>query len=180
MKIIITDNNIEHVYNKECVFCLEDINENKENINKNQDIKVRLNISKIILQCNHNYHFGCFFMYITSKLITQDDYIILKYKTVKCPICRSKMNYWELYTLVLDYIYILNNDVKTINKCINKKYVNRNCKKVEFFIKNILNKNIYLKEICDYYKNKKQINELKQKKQELLSFIYILKNIRIR
>jgi hypothetical protein len=74
---------------------------------------------------------------------------------------------------------LLKKDVKTRKKCIYKKYVNRNCKKVEFFIKNILNKEIFLNEIHEHYKSKNEINKLKDEIKEILSIIYILQNITI-
>jgi len=173
---IITDIDIKPVYNKECIFCFEDINTTNTNETTNN---LKLNTSKIILKCNHNYHSVCFFRYIISKLINVDDYVFLKYKKFKCPLCQSKIKYWTLYKIIYNYIKLLKNDVKSRKRCINKKSLNKNCKKVEIFIKNILNKEIFLHEIYEYYKSKKEINKLKDEIQEILSMIYILQNITI-
>lgn len=199
----ITQKLIEPVFNKECIFCFEDINfkdtnnedinnEDINNVNKdvnknvNEDVnkdditlKLNINESKIILECGHNYHFLCFFRYIISKLQQHDTFLILKYEKFKCPLCRCNFEYLALNSVFRYYIFLLKRDLHIIKKNINKKILSKRYKKFLLIIKNIVNKDVYLQEIYDYYQSKDKIKHLMEKKKEILTQIYILNNITI-
>lgn len=190
----ITDKLIKPMYNKECIFCFEDVNsvilkeETNKNVNNegvndecvnNKKIKLNIDTSKIILECNHNYHFKCFFTYIISKFKIHDKFIILKFKKFKCPLCQCNFEYLTLYSLLRNYVYLLKKDVKLIKQNINTKLLKLKYKKCLLFIKNFVHKNVYLQEIYNYYKNKDDIKKLLTEKQEILTMIYILNNITI-
>jgi hypothetical protein len=193
----ITDKLINPSFNKECIFCFEDVNNeyvnnesesesvnnesesesvNNKDVN-NESVKLNINTSKIILECNHNYHFMCFFRYIISKLKINDESIFLKYKRFKCPLCQSSLECSTLDNLLRTHAFLLNEDIKTIKNDINKKVLKIKYKKFVFFIKNILNKEIYLQELYNYYKYKENVKKLIKKQEEILTMIYILKNI---
>jgi hypothetical protein len=187
----ITDESINPSFNKDCIFCLEDVNNeyvnneyvNNEYVNNeyvnNEYVKLNINTSKIILECNHNYHFMCFFRYIISKLKINDESIFLKYKRFKCPLCQSNLECSTLYIFLRTYIFLLNDDIKTIKNDLNKKSLKIKYKKFVFFIKNILNRKIYLQELHNFYKSKENIKRLIKNQEEILTMIYILKNIKL-
>ena len=177
----ITDESINPSFNKDCIFCLEDVNNeyvNNEYVN-NKHVKLNINTSKIILECNHNYHFMCFFRYIISKLKINDESIFLKYKRFKCPLCQSNLECSTLDIFLRTYIFLLNDDIKTIKNDLNKKSLKIKYKKFVFFIKNILNREIYLQELHNFYKSKENIKRLIKNQEEILTMIYILKNIKL-
>lgn len=193
----ITQKLIEPVFNRECIFCFEDINnvnkdvnnEDINNINKdannnlNEDVnitlKLNVNESKIVLECGHNYHFVCFFRYIISKLQQHDIFLILKCKKFKCPLCRCKFDYLTLDSILRYYVFLLRRDLYVIKKNISKTILSKRYKKMLLFIKNIINKDVYLQEIYDYYKSKDKVKLLMKKEKEILTQIYILSNITI-
>lgn len=188
----ITQKLIEPIFNKECIFCFENVNcenVNSENVNNNinkgvinrnkSDIKLNMNITKIVLECGHNYHFVCFFKYIISKLQQHDIFLILKCKKFECPLCRCKFDYLILDSILRYYVFLLRRDLHVIKKNISKTILSKRYKKFLLFIKNIINKDIYLQEICDYYKSKDKIKHLMEKEKEILTQIYILSNITI-
>lgn len=202
----ITQKLIEPIFNKECIFCFENVNcentdentdvsnENKDVNNENKavnngnkavnngnksDVKLNMNITKIVLECGHNYHFICFFRYIISKLQQHDIFLILKCKKFECPLCRCKFDYLILDSILRYYVFLLKRDLHVIKKNISKTILSKRYKKFLLFIKNIINKDVYLQEICDYYKSKDKIKLLMKKEKEILTQIYILSNITI-
>lgn len=189
----ITDESINPSFNKDCIFCLEDVNNeyvnneyvnnedtNNEYVNNDvNDVKLNINMSKIILECNHNYHFMCFFRYIISKLKINEQFLFLKYKKLKCPLCQSNLEYCELDIILRTYVFLLKDDIKIIKNDINKNLLKIRYKRFVFYIKNMLNRNIFLQELYNYYKRKENIKKLIKKQQEILTMIYILQNIKL-
>lgn len=185
----ITDKLINSSFNQNCIFCFEDVNNvnlDEENIDVNDvnndvnnDVKLNINMSKIILECNHNYHFMCFFRYIISKLKINEQFLFLKYKKLKCPLCQSNLEYYELDIILRTYVFLLKDDIKIIKNDINKNLLKIRYKKFVFYIKNMLNRNIFLQDVYNYYKRKENIKKLIKKQQEILTMIYILQNIKL-
>lgn len=84
-----------------CIFCLELLN-NKNTDNELQD----MTYANLKLNCNHIFHFECFFLYIKyhyGKLDTLQD---LQNK-LKCPICRYIISKNNIRQILIKYLFLL-------------------------------------------------------------------------
>lgn len=158
---------MEYVY--DCIFCLDKINTNENNLSDEQvsDIEAYnnkiLNIlnSNLELDCNHNYHLGCFAKYLKFKYkswLQLSDFERVKGFTLECPCCRGSI-------LICQILYIIDRmkSIRMIQKVLQNKLLSMKIKllwsKLKIYSKYALNMSnkeqmnryFYLSEAYDEY-----------------------------
>jgi hypothetical protein len=191
---------------KTCCICLDDLVKNdKNNIYHLDKFDSNEKIEIACLNCEHHYHLECIYKYIQFKMMYWIDLYAERYntkdvnsndiknilKTIKCPLCRKRINITLTCDIVSKYYNILKQKYKIIKKHLmylhmfhlyictkyrfankmNRPYILDKCLDIE---------NKYNDLVCVKYKYRRLIKECENTIYNKICYFEYMDNIQLR